>query len=228
MTEKNEWYTCVDNAFAEALRIDKPVFLFFCSRSCFLCHQMNIAMDTSKEVSSLIREGLVALRATPDTPEVFHTYAVKNVPELIIADTDGFEYERCTGFLDPPNLTAFFLFSLGKIEYDRGKKEAAERYIEALVENCPQSIYAPEGVLLRGIYRYQSTGETVHLKQSFETLAENYTGSIWVKRALVLHCHPSAIVNWETERKMHRDYWESQDAFVKSYATTFNGLSVYC
>jgi thioredoxin-related protein len=228
MRENNDaWYSSVDRGLEGARRTDKPVFMFFCSATCFYCNRMNTDVYTQKHVSDLIHSEFVALRLTPDTPDVFRTYAVKNVPAFIIAGTDGLEYERCSGFLKAEDLEAFCLLALGKFYHDRCETKTAQQYMERLVSTYPQSLHASEGVFLRGIYRYMTSQDPLQLKESFLMLANIYPDSIWVRRSLILHFYPSVVVDWETYRRQRRDYWESPDAFVKSYATYYNGPSVH-
>ena len=175
-----------------------------------------------ESVSNLIRDEFVAVRITPETPEVFRTFAVNNVPTFIIVGADGFEYERCSGFLDADGLVAFCLLALGKVYYDRHEKATAQRYLERLLLTYPQSPYVPEGIFLRGICLYLISQDPTHLTESFLHLSENHPDSIWTKRSLVLHFHPSAVFDWDAECRQHRDYWDSQDAFAKCFATYFN------
>ena len=227
MDENNKWYSSFDCGLEEARKADKPIFMFFCSETCFYCNQMDIFIYKQKEVSTFIQSEFVTLRLTPDTPDPFRTYNVKNVPTFIVAGTDGLEYNRRSGFLEAEELMAFCLLALGKIYYNRNQLESAHRHMEKLAVNYPRSIHAPEGIFLRGLYRYMTTKDPVHFRESFLMLANSYPESIWVKRSLILYCHPSAVIDWDADCKERRDYWESPDAFVKCYATIFNGPSAH-
>lgn len=227
MMRKNnyEWYANVDRGLEEARRIDKPAFMFFCSATCFYCNRMNTDVYTQKHVFDLIHSEFIALRITPETPDVFRTYAVKNVPAFIVAGTDGLEYERCSGFLKAEDLEAFCLLALGKFYHNRGETKNAQQYMERLISTSPQSLHAPEGLFLCGVYRYMTSQDPLQLRESFLMLAKSYPGSIWVRRSLILHFFPSAVIDWEAYRKQRRDYWESDDAYLKAYATYYNGPS---
>jgi len=114
MNEKLEWYPSIHKAMAEAQWTGKPVFLFFCSDACFYCNQMDMVVYKQKALSDLIRNEFLAVRIGTDTPDVFRAYRVNNVPAFIIAGTDGFEYERYSGFIDANGLAAFCLLALGR------------------------------------------------------------------------------------------------------------------
>ena len=225
MNEKFEWYSSIDKAMAEAQKTGKPVFLFFCSDTCFYCNQMDIVVYKQKTISDLIRNEFLAVRISADTPDVFRTYRINNVPAFIIVGTNGFEYERYWGILDADSLAAFYLLALGKSYQDRNETEAAQQYLERLISTYPQSLHAPEGLFLHGLYRYMTSQNPMDLKKSFLKIAKIYPDSIWVRRSLVLYFHPSAVKDWEDYHKRRLDYWESKDAFLKAYATYYNGPS---
>jgi len=225
MPGENDWYTNTDKAFEEARRTEKPVFLFFCNDTCVSCNQIDSDIFTQNPLSDLIKSEFVALRMTSDAPDVFHNYAVKNVPAFVIAGTDGLEYERCSDIFDAEGLAAFCLLALGKVYHDRNEAETAQQHVERLINSYPQSPHAPEGVFLRGVYRYIASQDPMHLKASLFMLGKNYPDSIWVRRSLVLHFHPSTVVDWEAYRRQRRDYWESQDAYLKAWCTFYNGPS---
>jgi hypothetical protein len=220
-----EWFSSLNRGIEESRRIVKPLFLFFRSETCFFCNQMDMVVHQRKTVADLIQGEFVPVHITPDTPDVFRTYGVTNVPVFVIAGTDGFEYERCSGFLDADGLMSFCLLALGKVFHDRNDTETAQKYLDRLISACPESFYTPEGIFLRGLYRYMTSQDPLHLRESFLMLAKIHPKSIWVKRSLIMHFHPSAVTDWEAYRKRRSDYWESQDAFVKSYATYYNGPS---
>jgi len=220
-----EWYSRVDRGFEEARRVGKPVLLFFYSETCFFCNQMDMVVYPQQNVADLIQGEFVPVRITPDNPDVFRAYAVNTVPAFIVTGTDGVECERRSGSLDAEALVAFCLLALGKFYHDLHETQKAQQYMERLINSYPQSPHAPEAVFLQGVYRYLISEDPVHLKTSLFALVKNYPDSIWVRRSLVLHCHPSTVADWDAYRKKRRDYWESRDAYLKAYFTYYNGPS---
>jgi hypothetical protein len=226
MLDKNGWHMNAEQAFADARRTEKPVFLFFGSNLCS-CNQMKTDLHQEGPLAELIQSELIGLHITTETPDLFQTYAVKNVPTFIVANADGIEYERSVDVNTADDLAAFCLLALGKFAHDHGETARAQQFIERLVSSYPQSLQAPEGVFLRGVYRYMASQDPMDLKASLFMLGKSYSGSIWVRRSLVLHIHPSTVVDWEVYRRQRRDYWESQDAYLKAWCTWYNGPSVH-
>jgi len=225
LKDNYSWRSSIDEGLQDAHTSGKPFFLFFCSETCFYCHRMNMAVYPQQNVADLIRGEFVPVRITPATPELFGIYAVNTVPAFIVSGTDGMECERHAGFLDAEALTSFCLLALGKYYHDRREIEKAQQYIERLIIAYPQSAYAPEAVFLQGVYCYLTSHDPACLKTSLFALAQNYPDSIWVRRSLILHCHPTTINEWEVYQRQHLDYWKSQDAYLKAYFTYYNGPS---
>ena len=226
MLDKNGWHTDAETAFAEARHTEKPVLLFFGSNLCS-CNQIKTDLHQEGPLANLIRNELIGLHITTDTPDLFQTYAIKNIPTFIVAKADGIEYARSVDANTADDLTAFCLLALGKIAHEHGETARAQQFMDRLVSAYPQSLQAPEGAFLRGVYRYMTSQDPVHLKASLFMLGKNYPGSIWVRRSLVLHLHHSAVADWDACRKQHLDYWETQDAFLKAYFTYHNGPSIH-
>jgi len=186
---------------------------------------MDMVVYPQQNVAELIQNEFLPIRLTPETPDVFRAYAVHTVPAFVVTDADGLECERRSGFLDAEGLASFCLLALGKFYHDHHATEKARQYLERLISAHPKSIDAPESIFLRGVYQYIVSQNPLRLRDAFLMLAQNYPDSVWVRRSLVLYFHPSAITDWEDFRKRRLDYWESKDAFLKAYATYYNGPS---
>ena len=220
-----KWLSNVGEGFEFARVNNKPLFLFFCSETCFFCHRTDMVVYSRQNVADLIQSEFIHVRLKPERPDVFRSFTVNKVPAFIVTDADGLECERCSGFHEAEALAAFCLIALGKFYYACHKIEKAQIYLERLISSYSRSIYAPEAVFLLGIYRYLTTHDPAHLKTSLFSLAKNYPDSIWVRRSLVLQCHPSTVTEWDIYQRQHRDYWKSQDAYLKAYFTYYNGPS---
>ena len=208
MTMINEWREDIKLGFEEAEVMGKPILMFFYSPACYFCQQMERSAFSRKEILTRLTEEFVLLRITPNAPADFRTYNIKATPAFLILGPTGMEFERFTGFLDAQSLMAFCLLGLGKWRYDLGQADIAQYHVEELTSQYPGSIHAPEGFFLRGIYRYQTTKDRSHLRESYDTLARQYPDSPWVKRSRLLHLYPCAFFKWEAYRNQGWAYWE--------------------
>lgn len=221
----NEWFSSVDEGYGEARRLARPVLLYFYSNTCFYCQRFSMVVYRQQEVFDLVGNEFVGVRVSPETPDLFRAYAVSHVPAWVVTGADGFEYERLSGFRDKEEFSAFCLLALGKFYHDRGESETAQRHLERLVFNHPQSPYAPEGFFLHGLCSYLNTRDPQHFKDAFQKISQTHPESPWCKRSLVLYAHPSAVVDWDAARRQNRNYWDSEDAFAKCFATYFYPLT---
>lgn len=210
MTPVYEWREDLRQSLQEATDTGKPLLMFFYSPACYFCQQMELTAFSKKELLSRLAKEFVLLRITPNTPTDFRTYNVNATPALLILGPTGMGYERFTGFLDKQGLMAFCLIGLGKWRYDIGQADIARDHVEELTSLYPGSVYAPEGLFLRGIYRYQTTKDRSHLKESYDTLARQYPDSPWVKRSRLINLYPCALFKWEAYRNQGWESWENR------------------
>jgi len=202
------WREDIKLCLKEAEVTGKPVLIFFYSPACYFCQQMERGVFSKKEILARLAIEFVLLRITPDAPADFRNYNINATPAFLILGPTGMEFERFTGFLDTPGLMAFCLLGLGKWRYDLGQADIARDHMEELTSLYAGSVSAAEGLFLRGIYRYRTTKDRSHLRESYDTLARQYPDSPWVKRSRLLHLYPCAFFKLEAYRNQGWAYWE--------------------
>ena len=220
----NKWLSSVKGGFEEAKRQAKPVLLYFCSDTCYFCQQISMIVYRHEEVSNLIDQEFIAVQVTTEMTDVFWEYSVNCVPAWIVVDVDGFIYARCYEYFNAEEFWAFCLLALGRFYCDQGKIEAALHHLKKLLATHPQSPYAPEAFFLRSLCFYINTRNPQHFKDAYLEISHTHPNSIWCKRSLVLYAHPHIIVDWDATRRQHCNYWDSEDAFTKCFATYFYPL----
>lgn len=204
-----EWREDLQKGRQEAADTEKPLLLFFYSPACFFCQQMEMISFSEQKVFSRLEKEFVILRVTTDSLKEFRAYNISATPAFLVLGPTGMEYERFTGFFDTQDLMAFCLTGLGKWRYDIGQADLAQTHAEELTSVYPDSVYAPEGLFLRGIYRYQNSKDRNHLQESYNILARQYPDSPWVNRSRLLHLYPCAFFKWDAYRNKGWSYWEN-------------------
>ena len=70
-----DWYPWGEEAFARAVREDKPVFLSIGYSTCHWCHVMERESFEDEEVAALLNEGFVAIKVDrEERPDIDHVY----------------------------------------------------------------------------------------------------------------------------------------------------------
>ena len=112
-------------------------------------------------------------------------FKVEWTPTLIVAEADGTERYRFSGYLPVDDFLAQLELGLAKAAFSCGQFQEAQRGFEALATKHPKSEAAAEAVYWSGVSAYKATGKPDPLKQAGTTLRDKYPQSDWAKKGSV-------------------------------------------
>jgi outer membrane protein assembly factor BamD (BamD/ComL family) len=102
----------------------------------------------------------------------------------LILDPDGKERWRLEGYLSKDEFLANLRMGLGRVAFMKKDLANAERHYTAVVEQYPDSKFAPEAVYWQGVSRYNTTHDHNVLGDVAKTFTEKYQDSIWAEKSL--------------------------------------------
>jgi TolA-binding protein len=120
-----------------------------------------------------------------ERPKDFERFKAEWTPTVIIAEPDGTERYRFSGFLPKEDFLAQLQFGLAKAAFSRSDFEAAHRGFEEVLENYPRGELAPESVYWAGVSQYKGTGKPEYLAETGKRLEQAYPDSSWAKKGSV-------------------------------------------
>ncbi|MBC8413784.1 MAG: tetratricopeptide repeat protein [Nitrospira sp.] len=144
---------------------------------------MDAVTYPNKTVISFINDKMIPLRVPFNSKPYSIDFNVKWTPTIITLDSRSVEHNRTIGFLSESDLIASLMLGMGKTLFDGERFGEAEKDLETLLTNYPESEYAPEAVFWRGVSRYKNTQDPTPLKAAYEELTVKYPESEWTKRA---------------------------------------------
>lgn len=99
-------------------------------------------------------------------------------------DPDGKERWRLEGYLPKDEFRADLEIGLGRVEFMKKNWAEAERHFDWVLQNSPDSKFAPEAVYYRGVSRYSASHDHEELGNTAKALAEKYSGTEWQLRSI--------------------------------------------
>ncbi len=141
-------------------------------------------------VQRLLDEHFVPVRVhVKDQAEQFQKlgvrYGAQWTPTTLVLSPDGQERHRIEGFVPADDFLAQLSLGLGRMDFDEGRFEEAERRFRGVLERHPTSDAAPEAVYWAGVSRYKATNDAGALKETAKAISQRYPGSPWAKKASV-------------------------------------------
>lgn len=103
---------------------------------------------------------------------------------MLVVDPEGHERWRLEGYLPKDEFRVNLEMGLARVAVMRKDWPDAERRFDAVVQNYPDSDFAPEAVYWRGVSRYKATNDHHTLGEVTEILNDRYPDSIWAKKAV--------------------------------------------
>lgn len=137
-------------------------------------------------MSRFINENFVPVRIhIKERPKDFERFKAEWTPTVIIAEADGTERYRFSGFLPANDFLAELRLGLAKAAFSRSEYDAAGAGFRALLDKYPQSELAPEAMYWAGVSGYKATGKPDRLRETGERLRAAYPESTWAKKGSV-------------------------------------------
>ena len=112
-------------------------------------------------------------------------YGAHWTPVTLVLSPDGQERHRIEGFTPADDFLAQLSLGLGRVDFDAGRYEQAERRFRGVVERHGESDAAPEALYWAGVSRYKATNDAGALKETATAVRERYPDSAWAKKASV-------------------------------------------
>jgi hypothetical protein len=144
---------------------------------------MDAVTYPEEAVVDFVMANTIPLRLRSDAQPYAADFNLIWTPTLISLDTDGREHHRTVGFLPPEDLIPSVLLGIAKTGLGTGRFAEALAHLESILNDYPESGDAPEAVYWRGVGRYKSTHNPKPLKEAYERLASQHSGSVWTRRA---------------------------------------------
>ena len=147
-------------------------------------------MWPDERVQRLIAEHFVPVRVhARDQAEEFQRlgerYDASWTPTTLVLGADGKEHHRIEGFSPADDFLAQLSLGLGRMDFDEGRYDEAEKRFRGVVERHAESDAAPEALYWAGASRYKRTNDAGALKSAEKAIRERYPQSPWAKKASV-------------------------------------------
>lgn len=98
---------------------------------------------------------------------------------MLILDPEGEERLRLEGYLPKDEFRVNLEMGLARVAVMRKDWADAERRFAAVVEQYPDSKFAPEAIYWRGVSRYSTSHDSAELANVAKIFTEKHQDSIW-------------------------------------------------
>ncbi|NJD78451.1 MAG: thioredoxin family protein [Candidatus Methanoperedens sp.] len=118
------FYTSIDRGTNEAKNLNKPIFLYFRSETCYWCKKFEEEALSDKRVIKILNKNFVIISIdTFKQKNVANNLGVRSTPFMIFFTKDGEEISRIPGYLQ----TDEFLIKLNSLMENEKIKETTSR-----------------------------------------------------------------------------------------------------
>ena len=178
-----KWLEDWDSAFSLSAGQNDPVLVYFHLPECIGCMLMadNAFLDQYNQL--LITKSFIPLKMHADALPHSEYCGVRWTPHLLICRSDGFPLADAMGHQSPAELGPWLHLGLARHHMHLRHWPAAISNLEIIISLHHQCGSAAQAVFLRGIAGYRLSGDTVHLKNAYIKLSEEYPLSVWHDRA---------------------------------------------
>ncbi len=119
-----------------------------------------------------------------EQPQAIEQFNSAWTPSLMVQDSDGREYRRSLGYLDPQRfLGEMALARLMESVHRRDFKAAHERATEALERTKGDPWREPEARYFAAVAAYKVSGDVEKLREGWNRLLDESPESDWAKKA---------------------------------------------
>jgi outer membrane protein assembly factor BamD (BamD/ComL family) len=116
---------------------------------------------------------------------VFQRFNALWTPTQLVLDSDGVERHRMEGFLPVDDFLAQLDLGLGKLAFQGGSYDEAEKRFLSVCESHGKSGAAPEACYWAGVSAYKARNDPAPLKATAQKLIKDYPNSEWARKASV-------------------------------------------
>ena len=104
----------------------------------------------------------------------FHRFDAAWTPTVLVSNSDGKERYRLEGYLSKDEFEAFLEMGLGRVAFMKKDFANAEKHYANVLDQYPDSHFAPEAVYWSGVSRYSSRHDHTALEDVAKTFTEKY------------------------------------------------------
>ena len=102
----------------------------------------------------------------------------------MVMGPDGKERSRLEGYLPRDEFQVFLEMGLARVAYMKKNLDDAERRYAEVVEQYPESQFAPEALYYQGVSRYSRLHDSAVLAETAQAFTEKYQDSIWALKSI--------------------------------------------
>jgi len=136
-------------------------------------------------LASFVEENFVPLNVhVKENPKNFRRFDAFWTPTVLILDPEGKERWRLEGYLPKDEFRADLEMGLGRLAFARKNWAEAEGHFDGVLNQFPDSRFAPQAIYYRGVSRYSSSHDHNELGNTAKTLAEKFPGNEWQLRSI--------------------------------------------
>jgi len=114
----------------------------------------------------------------------FHRFEALWTPTVVITDPAGKERWRLESYLPKDEFRINLEMGLARLAFMRKDWADAERRYAAVVEQNPDSKFAPEAVYWRGVSHYKATNDHTVLSEVADIFTKKYQDSVWALKSI--------------------------------------------
>ena len=123
---KIRWWPWGKEAFEEAIRVDKPIFLVISSSWCQWCHIMDETTLSEPSIITILNTDYIPIRVDSDLrPDVNQRYNQNGWPSIVMLSSEG--EILWGGVYVPPKQMLYYLGHIRRY-YSEHRQEIAEHY----------------------------------------------------------------------------------------------------
>ena len=102
----------------------------------------------------------------------------------MVMDPSGEERWRLEGYLPREEFHAYLELGLARVAFMKKDWAAAEKHFSSVLEQYPDSKFAPEAIYYKGVSRYSVSHDSAELANTAAVLNAKYQGNEWQLRSL--------------------------------------------
>lgn len=147
-------------------------------------------MYPDERVQRIVLENFVPARVhVRDQADQFRElgkrFGAQWTPTILVLDASGTEHHRIEGFLPPDDFLAELELGLGRMQFDSGDFEQAQKSFRAILEDYPESDAAAAALYWAGVSKYKASNDASALEETARAFQRRYRDTTWAKKASV-------------------------------------------
>jgi hypothetical protein len=188
MSNEIEWRNNHSDAFREAERLSKPIFIDWADLpSCVGCVSLENNTYPEKKVVDFVSENFVPVQLNQSqNPEFFKQNKIIWTPTLTVCNVQGEEQVRWIGYLPPEEFLPKTKFALAWLMMlDQNYAQSAV-ILKEIMSSHKDSLLVPAALYWLGVANWKVSGDFAGLSNAWTSLMEIYPNSEAAQKASCL------------------------------------------